>query len=196
MNRRRICALAISAVAAAGVDAQVSPAPAVRAKAIPVHIKYWAFFSDIARLEETAVEVERGGRNGADLRNYYKRQLSPNEVEQDRLRIIGLACNAAVKSQDMRAQEVIRRARANYLEERSKKGSARLEPPAEVQALQAQRDAIINSHIDRLKTEMGSAGFKKVDDYVIQRFVLQSNSKVNLLRGHVRPIHRPSVAVQ
>ncbi len=73
-----LCTVTITEVAA---QTSVVNKGATQLDAVPVQVRYLAFFGNVSRLEQSAVEAERRGKSGSDIRNYYKRGLSLTDSE-------------------------------------------------------------------------------------------------------------------
>jgi hypothetical protein len=153
------------------------------AKTVPVNVLYWAFFGHVARLDTTAAALQKSATAGAvgatinpaNLRAYYKRRLSLTDSEDAALHNVAAVFDAAVKQQDDAAKAVIKDLRAQLRSAKSSAGTP--EVPQQLVQMQTQRDAIISSYINMLKTQMGAPGFQKVDNFVNTAFAVHASAQ-------------------
>lgn len=184
----RLSALVIAPFLASSLYPQVAGVPvntpSGASKPVPVNVLYWAFLGHVTRLDNTAAAIQKSITVGtapatskpANLTSYYKRKLRLSDAEDAALHTVAAALDAAVKQKDEAAKAVIKNVRAQIRAAKSNSEYPKV-PPQLIQ-LQAERDAIIISHMNLLKAQMGLSGFQKVDAFVNGPFAIKASAQV------------------
>jgi len=124
---------------------------------------YFAVLRRVDDLDRKAKQEEAAGKNSAPFKEFYRRRLKLTEAEDAALKSVARSCMEAVSKHDRAAKAVI---------DKFRKDNARVNPaflgapPAGLSGLQAARDQAINQHIARLKSDMGSAGISKLEEFI------------------------------
>jgi hypothetical protein len=159
-------------------------APAAASKSAPENVLYWAFFGHVTWLDNTAAALQRSVAAGtagastkpANLTGYYKRRLRLTDTEDAVLHNVAAIFDAAVKQKDEAAKVVIKNLRPQLRSAKSSSGTPQV--PQQLIQLQAERDAIISSHNNLLKAQMGPSGFQKVDTFVNTAFATHASTQL------------------
>jgi hypothetical protein len=136
---------------------------------IPDRVLYFLLFDHITRQDTLAMQQAALGNNGSIFRNYYAGVIGLLAADFETLHGIALSCRAQVKTQDDAAFVVIQTARAQVAEARAK-GAPLPQPPAELTAMQQQRNATVTGCITQLQQEMTPAGFQALAQFLHQQF--------------------------
>jgi hypothetical protein len=137
----------------------------IGAAAVPEGVRYRMFFRYVTHLDDFAAGLEKKGdvKAAAAWRTLLQRRAGLNDQEGEVLkRIVGDASRALAANE---AQ--LKPALANF---RAQRLDAKAAAPPEVKQLQADRKEIVATHVERLKTQLGDASFKKLDIYVTSLF--------------------------
>lgn len=152
---------------------------------VPQYIVYRHLFRHVVTLKNKADEEERHGRDGAALRTLYKRNAELNDAEAAALAQIAEDADRQVAELDARAKQIIAEARAQHPGGELRPGETLPPPPAELAALQEERNAAVLQWRDRLRAVFGEDGFRRFDAFV-QRDVAPRIKPVQL--GIPRPV--------
>jgi len=106
------------------------------------------------------------GKNGKAVRSFYKEAAGLSEDEARAFDQVAAECERDVARQDEKAKELIDAVRVKYPDGKVPAGEKPPEPPAELKAMQEQRNAIILSARDRLRASFGEAEFKRFSEFV------------------------------
>lgn len=136
----------------------------------PEHVIYRQFFRHVVALKERAREVERQGRNGKQLRSYYKDRLKLKEEHSKTLDSVAADVDHEVSQLDAKAQALIERLRARYPGGVVPAGEQLPPPPPELKELQRRRDYAVMRGRLRLRTTLGEHGFQQVEDFIKMNF--------------------------
>jgi hypothetical protein len=96
------------------LSAQGASQPIASAERLPAHLVYGAFFRHVLALEEAAVEHDKAGRNGDEVRAYYQNALNLTDTEAVAMKHIARDCGDAIHELDIKARRVIDAAWASY----------------------------------------------------------------------------------
>jgi hypothetical protein len=152
---------------------------------VPQYIVYRQLFRHVVILKKKAEEEERNGRDGALLRSLYKRNAKLNDAEATTLEQIAEESDRQVSEFDERAKKIIAEARAQHPGGELNPGETLPPPPAELGALQEQRNNAVLQARDRLRAIFGEEAFGRFDKFV-QRDVAPRIKPVRL--GLPRPV--------
>ena len=127
---------------------------------------YSHLFHHIVFLNRKADEQEQSGKDGEPLRTLYRRQIGLSEKQSRALYEISLDCVNAVAQQDKKAKQIIDQLRAQYPSGKIEQGEKLRPPPAELQAMQEERNQIILAARNRLRSALGEENFSRLDAFV------------------------------
>jgi hypothetical protein len=136
------------------------------AGSIPQFAVYRQLFHHYAALKAKADEMEQQGKNGADLRTFYKRQAKLEDKQDKVLDRIASRVDAEVAKLDKQARQIINDERAKHPLGKVPAGQTPPPPPDELRALAAQRTQIILQGKKELADAFGGPEFKRFDEFV------------------------------
>jgi len=186
MNRNRIVIVLCMVVLTAGAltlksfgrqshGAEKLP-PEVRAPS--EHALYRAFFDQVNLLKRKADEIDQQGFNGNGARTYMSRQTGLSEAQMQLVEQIINECREEVKQQDEKAMKVAEAHRARLKDVPTPEGYMPA-PPAELKAMQEERNAMFLRARDRIRATIGEDDFRRLDEFVMQHG-RPGNHKVNV----------------
>ena len=176
-------AASFAALAAPAEASRAAPPSADEAAPLPEHVVYWHLFRHVVILDRKADELETRGEDGSRLRSLYRDRASLSAAQARTLSEIASDCNDEVATQDRRAEEVIRAARARLAKGRLAKGEAPPPPPTELRSLQEERNSAVHRARDRLRRELGETEFARFDRFVATRVASQIRNLSPALRA-------------
>lgn len=119
-----------------------------KSEVVPEHIVYGQMFSLLVALD-----------NAAD----YQQQAGLSDEQAAALKKIAIDCQREIEQQDTKARKVINAFRDKLAKIKPKPGTSLPPPPAELAAMQKERNAIILRARDRLRVALGEEKFQRVD---------------------------------
>lgn len=143
-----------------------SPLPA-RA---PEHVVYRQFFRHLLALKEHAVELDRQGKTGNRLRQYYKDKIKLSDNHARLLDQIAADCDREVARLDLQAKAIIQASRIRFPNGKVPPGQRLPPPPPELKRMQLQRNLAIIQARDRLREAVGDGEFQKINDFIKVNF--------------------------
>lgn len=144
------------------------PAEETRQRAVPAHAVYNEFFYHVNFLKQKADKEEQAGKDAAMLRTFYKRQAKLDDAQLQLLDRAAAGLGRRLEQMDRRAQQLIERFRADVQALELAPGQTPPAPPAELKAMQAERDALVLRARDELRAALGEEAFGRLDGYVRQ----------------------------
>jgi hypothetical protein len=146
---------------------------------------YQAFFNHIVALESAAVEHDKAGRKGDEVRAYYQKLLKLTDVEAADLKRVATDYQNALHDLEAKAKSVVEAAWAPYPNHRVPLGAKVPEMPEELNQLERERVDMINAHAKLLEALLDPATFKRVDNYVQNVLAKQVTiSRISPLASH------------
>ena len=170
-------------VQAGNVDTSVTAhQPDAGTQSWPDTTRYRILFWHVAALQELADSREKTGnaKSAAGWRTHDQRLSGVDEAEGRILTTVAADCNQALKDQAARSKAAIAQIPANDLKARPLDESMR----TILAGLRSERDQIVQSHIDSLKSGLTESSFLKLDAYLT--LLLESSNT------RVTPAHRPA----
>lgn len=149
----------------AGGQAQIADSSQTQAGAIPEHVAYEFLFRRATLFRQRAVQAGRPVAIDSALQQ--STGLSEEQVRT--LDDIAAACLQEVAEQDRRARDVIDQFRARYPGRIVPQGDP-LSPPAELEAMERERHAIILRGRARLQQAFGDREFDRLERYMKERY--------------------------
>jgi uncharacterized protein YdbL (DUF1318 family) len=137
-----------------------------QARPIPEHLMYWHLFEHKVLLDRKAEEAEKQGRSGEEFRAHYKNSAKLNEREAEILASVAKETYDKVTAQDAKAKALIDKLRAKGLDGTVKPGQTNPEVPAELKALQKERDEMVMTGVKKLREGFGPEGAGVFDSFV------------------------------
>lgn len=134
----------------------------------PAHAVYNEFFYHVNFLRKKAAKEEAAGKQAGLLRSFYKRQAKLDEAQNGLIDKTASDLGAALERMDEKARKIILKFRADVRAMDIKPGQRPPDPPAELKAMQAERDALILRARDGLRASLGGEAFGRLDQYVQQ----------------------------
>lgn len=177
MNRNRIVTVLCLVVLTAGAltfksfgrqshGAEKMPPPQVRAPS--EYALYRAFFDQVNFLKRKADELDQKGLNGSGARTLISRQTGLSESQTQFVEQIIDECQGEVKLQDEKAMKVAEAHRARLRNTPTPEGSLPA-PPAELKAMQEERNAMFLRARDRIRATIGDEDFRRLDEFVMRQ---------------------------
>lgn len=201
-NKRIVIGLCVAAVVAAGVafnsqnpQGRQGQAPS-QAQAIPDYEVYRMLFHHHVTMKRQADELEKQGKDGTFLREFYQRQAKLSDEQARAFDEIASRCEGQVAEQDAKAKAIVDADLARNGGGKLANGARPPEPPPELRALWDERNAIILRAKDALQSAFGDTEFARFEGFV-KRDVVPHLSPVP--PSHPRPApmgprHTPPVA--
>lgn len=170
MNRKHLvvalCLISLIAVALTTIGQTQQGESLLQSRAIPEHVLYRQMFRHIHVLNQRAAGGGRHARERNSLRSLYQRQLGLRDEQSRVLSEIAEQCEREVAQLDERAGQIISEFRARFPGGLIPQGETLPPPPAELQAMQREREALILSYRDRLRAALGEEEFSSVNEFV------------------------------
>ena len=171
-KKRTIIGLCIIAVIAAAVafkfqksQGREKPTPP-QPQAIPEFEIYRQLFHHHVTMKQKAEELDKQGKDGKFLREFYKKQANLSDAQARAFDEIASSCEDEVARQDAKAKAIIDKALAKNGNGKLTRDARPPEPPSELRALWDERNAIIMRHRYGLEAAFGGSEFKRFADYV------------------------------
>lgn len=173
--KARLLAYASPASAATAAAPSPKPAPGKPAatqpqasQPAPEHAVYNEFFYHVNFLRKKADKEEKGGKEAAQLRAFYKRQAKLDDAQNEKLSKAASDLERQLDLIDAKARKVIDKFRAGVKAMDIKPGQKMPEPPAQLKTMQAERDALVMRAKENLRANLGDEAFGRLDQYVRQ----------------------------
>lgn len=188
MNKRLLIAVCLAITAAGafafagktqskGSDAQANAAQLRQTQEVPQHVIYSHLFHQITAFKKQAEEAESKGRDGRPLRSLFQREAGLNGAQASVLDVIASECLREVAIQDAKAKLIIDAFKARFPYGRMPRGERPPPPPAELTAMQEERNAIILRARNRLQLTLGEQEFNRFEAFVNRRVVPNISSE-------------------
>jgi hypothetical protein len=142
-----------------------------QAQAIPEFEIYRQMFHHHVTLKQKADELERQGKDGRFLREFYRRQANLSDDEAGAFDAIAADCEKRVAQQDAKAKAIVDAALAQNGNGKLAKDARAPEPPPELGSLWDERNAIIIRAKYALQAAFGDSEFARFENYVKQDVV-------------------------
>lgn len=140
---------------------------------VPDYVVYWHLFHHNNFLIQKAQETEALGQDGTAMRNFYRNGASLDDAQTLTFNEIAASCEQDVKAIDDQAKVIIANFRAQHPGGLMQPGTDLPPPPAELQALQQQRNDVILASRDRLQAAFGEAAFGNFQTFVQEKVAPQ-----------------------
>lgn len=166
-----------------------------QAQAIPDFEVYRQMFHHHISMKQKADELDKQGKDGRRLREFYKRQANLTEDEARALEDIASDCEKQVAQQDAKAKQIIDKALAENGNGTLKQGQKKpAEPPEELRTLWNERNAIIMRSKYALQAAFGDGEFSRFEKYLKEDVA----PKLSMSSSHPRsapmgPRHGPKI---
>jgi hypothetical protein len=134
----------------------------------PEHAVYNEFFYHVNFLRKKADKEEKGGKDAAQLRAFYKRQAKLDDAQNDKVSKAASDLERQLDLMDAKARKVIDKFRADVQAMDIKPGQKMPDPPAQLKTMQAERDALVMRAKENLRASLGDEAFGRLDQYVRQ----------------------------
>lgn len=146
-----------------------SPTPEdAQAVNAPKHVVYGLLFREVAAFRKIAREKELRGEDGSFLHRHHKENIKLDDTQAEALAKGAEETDREVRKLDREARKIIDKGRARHPDGKLKDGEALPPPPAELKALQQQRDAVIMKGREELRAALGDTEFQRFDEFVQQ----------------------------
>jgi hypothetical protein len=148
---------------------------------------YRHFFAFQNYLDRMADSEQKSGKDGSALRHYNQKKLEFSDAQFGHVRAAAQGLEALLKVQDAKAARVIQAERARFPHGKLTREADLPPASAELKALQAERDSIIESAVATLKAALGPQAADKLDTFLSRDFA--PNLKVRFVRtpGAAKP---------
>lgn len=131
---------------------------------LPDSIRYRIFFRHVSGLQQLADSREKAGnaKAAAGWRTHDQRLAGLDDAEGAVLKQVAENCNQAIQKQEAQAKAIISKIPAEELKARPLDGATL----SVLKGFRLERDQIVQSHIDSLKSTLSETSFLKLDAYV------------------------------
>lgn len=148
-----------------------------REQGLPEHVPYIFLFEHLRHLKKKSDEFKNQGKDGSGFQRRFKKTLVIDDDQFARLEEIALSLEPELEAVDKKAEKVIKEFKKTYPEGVVPPGTVIPPPPAELTALQEERNRLILRGRDRLKGALGEMEFNRFDQIMKSR--LAPNIKRN-----------------
>jgi hypothetical protein len=155
---------------------------------VPKPVIYSILFREMRSFQQQAHEMELQERDATALRKFHQNKFQLTDDQNAALARIASANERDVTRLDRKAREIIDAVRARHPNGRLAEGETLPPPPAELKALQAQRDAAMLQAREQLRAAFGAAKFAQFDETLQQEIT----RKLQPVRSTPRPVHLPA----
>lgn len=131
----------------------------------PDSVVYHAFFRQIAAAEDTADSIRAKGKSDVSMRDAYKVRLGLTDAENTALKQIAQDCDAQYEAESSRGNKIVLDLKAKY----PKGSDIPAYAVAQINNLERDRQKVMTDCVGRLRGQMGTSGFLKVDSFVRQK---------------------------
>jgi hypothetical protein len=128
---------------------------------LPKWLSYESYFEHIAGIDKLAAELEAKGKDGKPWRTFEQHQTGLTDEEGATLKKAAYDCNQAVKDIDAKMYQV----KMDFHNQHPSQ-SYRYQPPPEIEQLWADRQQVIEAHIDELRGDLSVESFQRLDSHV------------------------------
>lgn len=134
---------------------------------IPAKYVYGHLFYMVDTVEHDADSADGRGERGKaqGLRKHFQKQIGLSDTETSKLKSHAADAQTKVRDHDGRAQDIIKRIRAQTPEGKLKSRKDVPKVPKELLDLQDSRDRVISDHVAGLQKELSADGFRKLDAF-------------------------------
>jgi len=152
-------------------------------QSLPESVRYPLFFRFLASLDQFASKLENEGNKkaAAAWKTHVQRAAGIDDNDAEILKKIAYDCNQSLDDNHAQLASAMKRFRDQYPNGAFRKAAR----PPEVIQLRSDKQQILASHIDQLKSEVSEESLRKVDSYIASVF-----------RATVRTKMAPSSSVQ
>jgi hypothetical protein len=150
--------------------ATVSPEKTTAAKEVPPTVLWHMIFSLSRMTEQEAKKLNRQGRNGDAWSQYFIKRGVLSAASEKTFKQTADAYLKDLEPIDRRAKEVIDAMRAQYPKGLIKDPKDMPLPPAELGALQQQKNELVLRHRDAFKNAVNAESFNKFNDFLTNDF--------------------------
>ena len=140
--------------------------PQQQQQAIPSFEVYRMLFHHHMMLKQKAAELEKQGKDGKFLREYYRHEATLTDDEAASFDAIATDCEQQVAKQDAKAKAIIDAALAKNGNGKLAKDIKPPDPPPELRTLWDERNAIITRAEIALQATFGNSEFTRFESYV------------------------------
>jgi hypothetical protein len=179
---------------------EVPAATSTSSDGLPEAVVYRQIFRHVLALQQDADALEKKGEDASRQRSFYKKNAGLTDEEDAILTGVAKDCLAEVTRQDQEAYRLIRAVRSQVPNGVVAIGQVAPPPPAELSAMQEERDAITLRARDRLRSELGDQPFERFAQFVrtkiapqIQRIAVARPRPAGPRTPMLLPPNRPSV---
>lgn len=131
---------------------------------VPEHVPYMFLFRHLNNLNKQAEKHNREGKDGSKFHSRFKKVLAIDEDQYGVINEIAVSCDSELAELDKKAQVIIEAFRARYPEGDVPEGVIIPPPPAELTALQEERNLTILRARDRVRNALGEREFARFDE--------------------------------
>ena len=131
---------------------------------IPEYVPYMFLFRHLRNLDKQAEKHNRKGKDASKFHSRFKKVLAIDEDQYEVINKIAISCDAEVADLDKKAQVIIEEFRSLYPEGDVPEGVVIPSPPAELIALQGERNKAILRARERVKNALGEHEFTRFDE--------------------------------
>jgi len=146
---------------------------------VPDHAVYAHMFRQVAAFKEKADEIEGQGGDARYLREHFKREANLNDAEAIALEAVALQADLEIKAIDLRARAVLAAYKAQYPNGRVPHQQSPAPPPPMLRQMTLERNALILSKREELRTAFGEQAFQRFDGFVSSRIAPNISALAN-----------------
>lgn len=166
-----VCGLSFSG-STPHTEGKAEEAPAAApADQLPEHAPYLFLFRHLSHLKKQSEKLRRQGKDGSGFQRRFKEALVLDDGQFEQLGAIALSCEAQLDALDKQAARVVEEFKKHYPDGPVPEGVIIPPPPAELLALQEERNRLVLNARDRVRGALGEQEFAHLDQMVRLRLV-------------------------
>lgn len=162
-----VCAVAFSGHTRTKDNPTQEPYPEQqKADDLPEHVRYAFLFRHLSHLKKRAEKHQRQGKDGSGFQRRFKNVLDLDDEQFVKLNEIALSCESELTILDKKAEGIIKEFKKQYPDGIVPEGVIIPPPPAELRALQEERNRTILRARDRVQEALGGQEFNRFAETV------------------------------
>ena len=163
-----LCALVFNGPARSQKNSPQAAPPAA-ATEIPDQVSYLFLFRHLAHLQKLAKEQQKKGKDGSGFQRRFQLVLDIDEEQYKAVNDIALSTTSEIDKLDQQARVIVEAFKERYPDGALPEGLPAPPPPAELAALQQQRDDAVLRGGRRIREALGDGEFARFNEIVKSR---------------------------
>lgn len=163
-----LCALVFSGPARSQKNNPQAGTPAV-GNDVPDQVSYLFLFRHMTHLEKLAKEQRKKGKDGSGFQRRFQQVLDIDEEQYKAVKDIALSTTSEIDRLDQQAKVIVEAFKERYPDGALPEGLPVPPPPAELAALQQQRNEAALRGSRRIRETLGDGEFARFDEVVKSR---------------------------